>query len=254
MKQQFDNVLKYIKEDLDVDGCITGSIMLGYMPDQNQDIDLFVYSETAFTKAIYALYYNPMFLILEPMEKWKFDDWTNNPYRGSLKKLGLVSIKFKYNMCIDVNIIFKEKNHSIFDVLSSFDMDIISSGYEISTKQTLDLSNGSQQSKIASWNKWNKTFYTPNIWTVSRILRQFLRIQKYTDRGYDCTPMAYKYIEILKDAINYESIFNSDKVSEKIDSIKLNGTILIQIIEKWLKVKTLTKEEIVLIDELIKKL
>jgi len=252
MKQQLEKAISHVKK-LDVDGCVTGSCLLQYFPGENQDVDIFVYNEIAFTKALYTLYHDPMFLIVEPMEQWKFNDWTTNPYKGSMKKLGLISIKLKYNMCVDVNIIFKEKNNSIFSVLESFDMDIICKAYDLKTKKTLDLSENKGK-KIATWNKWNKTFYTPNIWAVSRILRQFGRVIKYHNRGYNTDGMALKYKEILEGMIVYENIFSSDKMDEKVISVKENSKILIKIIDKWLETHSITSTEMELINKTIKNL
>lgn len=253
MKKNFENALEFLK-NLDVEGAITGSCLLGYMEGQNQDIDVFVYSEAAFTELLYTLKFNPMFLILDKLEKWKMEDWCKSSYKGSLKKLGLITIKFKYNTCIDVNIIFKEKNHSAFDVLQSFDMDIICKAYDIKTKQTLDLTNGSTITKIASFNKWNNTFYNPNLWAVSRVLRQFDRTVKYHKRGYNTDPMVLKYIELLQGMLEYENIFSSDKMDEKMLSIKTNAPILIKILEQWLKTHSITDTEIELIKTTIKNL
>jgi hypothetical protein len=250
MKEHFDKLITFLKEQ-DINGCITGSCLLEYF--DGADVDVFTYDEAAFTKMIYSLYHNKMFLLLDPMEQWKFKDWTENPHRGSLKKLGLISIKFKYNMLIDVNIIFKEKNHSIFDVLSSFDMDIISVGYDLKTKKTLDLSENNGK-KIATWNKWNKSFYNPNIWAVSRILRQFSRVIKYHKRGYNTDDMTRKYIEILEGMIEYENIFSSDKMDEKVANVKTNSKILITILKQWLETHSITDEEVKLIESTIKNL
>ena len=247
MKNQMNNAISYLKEQ-DINGCITGSCMLKYF--EGADVDIFTYDEAAFTKLIFTLYHNPMFLLIEPMEKWKFEDWTTNPYKGSLKKLGLISIKFKYNMSIDVNIVFKEKNHTIFDVLSTFDMDIISIGYDLKTKKTLDLSEHIEGK--ATWNKWNKSFYNPNIWAVSRILRQFERVVKYYNRGYNTDEITLKYKEILQSMLDYENIFSSIKVNEKVESVKTNSKILIKILDKWLETHLLTEEELELIKATIK--
>ena len=252
MKTQIDNAIVWLKEQ-DIEGCITGSALLEYFPGANQDVDVFTYNEAAFTKLIFSMYHNPLFLLVEPLEQWKFKDWTENPYKGSLKKLGLISIKFKYNMSIDVNVIFKEKNHTIFDVLSTFDIDIIAKGYDLKTKKTLDLSENNGE-KVATWNKWNKQFYNPNIWAVSRILRQFERVIKYHKRGYNTDAVAVKYKEILEEMLVYENIFSSEKVDEKVASVKTNSKILIKILDNWLVTHTITDTELELIKETIKKL
>lgn len=253
MKEQFENALTYLKSLEDIEACITGSAMLGYMEGQKQDIDIFCYNQASFTKLLYTLHFNPMFLILDKIEQWKFSDYTQSVYNNSIKKLGLVTIKFTYNLSIPINIIFKEKADNIFSILSTFDMDIISIGYDLKSKKTLDLSE-KKEDKVVTWNKWNKSFYSVNIWAVSRILRQFLRVVKYHKRGYNTDDVALKYKEILTNMLEYENIFNSDKVDEKVKSVKDNSKILIQIIDKWLETHLLNDDEEKLIEETIKKL
>ena len=250
MEEQFNNIINWIKNQENINGCITGSCMLGYMDGEKQDVDVFAFDETAFTKLLYLLHFNPMFQLLDPIEKWKFKDWTENPYKGSLKKLGLITIKFKYNLAIDVNIIFKEKSNNIFSVLSSFDMDIIAKGYDLRTKQYLDLSENNGM--IASWNKWNPAFYKPDIWKIGRVLRQFQRVIKYHNRGYNTDLVTKKYIEILNDMLEYENIFNSLKVEEKVESVKKTSLILINIFNKWLETHSITKDELILLDQTVK--
>ena len=85
MKEQLNNAIALIKT-LDIDGCITGSALLDYFPDSKQDVDVFVYSEAAFTKLLYTLKFNPMFLVVDKLEQWKMEDWCNSSYKGSIKK------------------------------------------------------------------------------------------------------------------------------------------------------------------------
>lgn len=249
MKEQIENAIDWIKNQ-DIDGCLTGSCLLDYY--EGQDIDVFTYNEAAYTKLLYSMYHNPMFLLLDPIEIWKFKDWTSNTYKGSLKKLGLVSIKFKYNLSVDVNVIYKKGQESIFQVLASFDMDIISKGFDLKTKMMLDLSEN--RPGIATWNKWNNRFYDVNIWSISSLLRQFQRVIKYHKRGYDTDEITLKYIEILKEMMEYENIFNSIKIDEKVESIKKNGIILVQIFNKWLETHSITDEEMDVLTLTIKEL
>jgi len=250
MEKQMENAIAFLKEQ-DINGCITGSCMLQYF--EGADVDVFTYDEAAFTKLLFTLYHNKMFLLIDPIEKWKFKDWTETTYKASLKKLGLITIKFKYNMSIDVNIIFKERNHTIFDVLSNFDLDIIAKGYDLKSKKVLDLCEN-REHKVATWNKWNKQFYNPNIWAISRILRQFERVIKYYKRGYNTDDVVIKYKEILTEMLEYENIFNSTKMDEKVMSVKTNSVILLKIFDKWLATHEISDIEIELIKETIKNL
>jgi hypothetical protein len=250
MKEQVDNAITWIKSQ-EIEGCLTGSCLLDYF--EGQDIDVFAYNEAAFTKLIFSMYFNPMFLLIDPIEQWKFKDWTETTYKGSLKKLGLITIKFKYNMCVDVNIIFKERNNTIFDVLANFDLDIIAKGYDLKSKKVLDLCEN-RNGKKATWNRWNKQFYNPNIWAISRVLRQFERVIKYHKRGYDTDEVVLKYKEILTQMLEYENIFNSTKMDEKVMSVKTNSLILIKIFDKWLDTHEISDTEIKLMKETIKTL
>jgi 3-methyladenine DNA glycosylase AlkC len=66
--------------------------------------------------------------------------------------------------------------------------------------------------------------------------------------------MTHKYIEILQGMIEYENIFTSDKVDEKVISVKTNSKILITILNQWLATHSITEDEIKLIESTIKNL
>lgn len=244
MKEQFEKALKWAKE-LDVNGCVTGSGLLGYIPDANQDIDIFVYDEGSFNRVLYKMEYDKMFQIIEPLERWKFKEWEENqkiPY-----KLGLVTVKFKYNLAIDINVILKKDKKSAFDVISSFDLDIICKAYDLKTKQFLDLSEN--DGKTAHWNKWNTSFYSEDVWTINRLLRQFQRCIKYHKRGYNTDLLVEKYIELLDRLLDYKNVFNSQKFDERLESIKANGKALKELLNLWLKNHEFTDEEMELLIE-----
>ncbi len=248
MKEIVNDAVNWIKVQ-DIRGCITGSALLDYF--EGQDIDVFVYDEASFTKMLYCMHFNPMFQLLEPIEQWKFKEWTTSK-QSSLKKLGLITIKFKYNLAVDVNLIFKLKDTNLFNVISSFDLDIICKGYDIQTKQYLSLSQN--DGKTAHWNKWNTNFYAEDVWTINRLLRQFERCIKYHNRGYNTDLVVKKYIELLDKLIDYHNIFNSTNFDEKLVIMKENGKILKEILKKWLADHKLTDEELTLLQQKIKEL
>lgn len=248
MKEQINNAIEFLKNQ-DFKGCITGSCLLDYFP--GQDIDVFAYDEASFTRMLYCLQYNDMFHIIDDLELWKFKEYTEKN-SSSLNKLGLVSIKFKYNTCVDVNVIFKKGKNNIFSVISSFDMDIIATGYDLATKQTLSLSQN--DGKTAHWNKWNTQFYDVNIWGVGRLLRQFNRCVKYHERGYNTDNIVKKYQEILTGFLHYKNIFDSVKVEEKVDNVKEQANILNKIFDIWLEKHELSDVEKELIAKTIKNL
>ena len=248
MKEQITAAIEWLKLQ-PVKGCITGSALLDYF--EGQDVDIFCYDPKSFDRLLFAMHHNPMFTILDPLEKWKFDKHiTDN--NTSFAKLGLVTIKFTYNTCIPINIVLKKSCTNIFSVLSSFDMDIIAQGYDIETKQVMDLRT--RVDKIASWNKWNPSYYSEEVWQISRILRQLERCFKYHKRGYDVDAVILKYIELIDKLQNFTSIFDSENFNEKLKITKTNTEIVKKICELWLQTHEITDEQIELMKQKIKEI
>lgn len=249
MKENIDKVIEFLKEQ-PIEGCITGSSLLGTF--DKQDVDLFVYNEKSFTKVLFAMYYNDAYQILDKLEEWKFQQFINKE-KGKAG-FGITTIKFTYNTCVPVNIILKKNCYNIFDTLASFDMDIICKGYDIKTKQYLDLSGDSHKTKIASWNTWNTAYYDPELWQISRILRQLERIIKYHRRGYDTDNVVKKYIELINTIQNYQNIFDSKNFKEKLKIKKNNTKIIKQLCEVWLETHEITDEQLELLKIKIKEI
>ena len=249
MKEHIDYIVEYLKNQ-PIKGCITGSCLLGYF--DNQDVDLFVYDEKSFNKILFNLQYNDKFLILDPLEQWKLDQYLNKEFNNKAS-FGITTIKFVYNTCVDVNIILKKGSNNIFTVLSTFDMDIIAKGYDIQTKQYLDLSE-KLPNKQATWNKWNPNFYDPELWQISRILRQLERVVKYYKRGYNTDAVCLKYIELIDDVQKFQNIFNSDNFSEKLKIRKNNTKIVKEICLKWLENHEISDEQLELLKVKIKEI
>ena len=250
MKEQIENAIEWIKEQ-PIKGCITGSCLLEHF--EGQDIDVFVYDEKSFNKILFAMHHNRMFNIMDDLENWKFHQFIDKEDK-TYTKFGLVTIKFTYNTCVDINVVFKKKCTNIFSVLSSFDIDVICKGYDIQSGQYLDLTNGSTTSKIASWNKWNTQFSSDEIWDISRILRQLERCLKYHRRGYNTDEVVLKYIELTDNIDRYESIFNSLNFNERLKETKINTNILKDICNVWLAKHEISDDELQLLKDTIKQL
>lgn len=248
MKEHTDNIIKWIKEKK-IKGCITGSCLLDYF--EGADVDFFAYTEKAFTEMFYAMYHDKMFQILDPLEKWKADKFISDPKQGYT---GITTIKFVYNTCVPVNVIYKAKCESAFDVLASFDMDIIAKAYDTFLGKELDLTGNSTVTKTASWNKWNPNFYSPELWQISRILRQLTRVIKYYKRGYNTDAVCLKYMELIDDVQKFQNIFNSNDFSEKLKIRKKNTKIVRDLCEVWLKTHEITDEQLELLTEKIKEI
>lgn len=249
MKENINQVIEWLKEQ-PIKGCITGSCLLDYF--EGQDVDIFVYDEKSFTKLLFAMYHNDMFTILDPLEKWKFEQYINKN-QDSFYKFGLVTIKFTYNTCVPVNIVLKKHCKNIFSVMSSFDMDIIAKGYDIETKQFLDLSEN-KGDKVITWNKWNTAFYSDEIWQINRILRQLERCFKYYKRGYDVDNVVRKYIELIGKLQDFTNIFSSENFNNKLKVTQENTLIVKRICEIWLETHEITDKEIELLQVKIKEI
>ena len=249
MKEQINNAIDWIKEQ-PIKGCITGSCLLDYF--EGQDIDCFVYDEKSFNKILFAMHHNDMFTQLDPLEKWKFEQYINRN-NSTFYKFGLITIKFNYNTCVEVNVILKKKCEDIFAVLSSFDLDIICKGYDLETNQYLDLSEGLPD-KTATWNKWNTAYYSSEIWAISRILRQLTRCIKYYHRGYNTDAVVIKYMELIDKLSEYESIFNSETFNDKLKVTQENIIIVKQMCEAWLNSHEMDENQLTLMEQKTKEI
>jgi hypothetical protein len=249
MKEQINKAIEWIKEQ-PVNGCITGSCLLDYF--EGQDVDIFVYDEKSFNKLLFAMHYDKMFTILDPLEKWKFEQYINKN-DSTFMKFGLITIKFTYNTCIPINIVLKKKCKDIFSVLSSFDLDIICKGYDIQSAQYLDLSQN-LEGKKATWNKWNTAYYSGEIWEINRILRQLVRCFKYHKRGYNTDEVIIKYVELIDRLQDFNNIFNSSNFDEKLKSFKQHTSTIKKICELWLETHEISEKELELLEEKIKQL
>jgi len=127
--------------------------------------------------------------------------------------------------------------------LSSFDIDIICKGYDIQTKQMLDLSQN-LPGKTATWNAWNPSFYSQEVWEISRILRQMERCFKYYKRGYNTDPVVLKYIELIDEIQNHVNIFSSENYTDKLKIKKENTRIVKEICKVWLETHEITDKQI----------
>ena len=245
MKEQIDNAIELLKKQ-DVNGCITGSVLLDYF--EGADIDLFMYDKSSFNKLLFFMHYNPMFTILDPLELHKFNEYINDD-KSSLDSIGLISIKFKYNLCIDVNVVFKKFHKNIFDVLSNFDLDIIANGYDIKSKQYLFLREST--GKEGTWNKWNTSYYKSDLWSCKRLLRQFSRVVKYTERGYNLDEVTDKYISLIEDILAKDNVYKSERGTLFYDKIQKEFEIVLKILQLWKKDKVMSKEDLLVMQTLI---
>jgi len=247
MKQQFEEALNTIKAQ-NTDACIAGSAMLGYNEGWNQDIDVFCYNEQSFIELLYYMKYDKMFTILEPLEIHKMTEYLKER-KSSLESIGLITIKFKWNLCIDVNIIYKKFQKNIFDCISAFDIDHIAQGFCLKTRQYLSLRTSTGLE--GTWNRWNTSYYKSDLWSTKRLLRQFSRVVKYTERGYNLDEVTDKYISLIEDILAKDNVYKSEKGTIFYEKVQKEFEIVLKILQLWKKGKVMTPENLIVLQTLI---
>ncbi len=248
MKQQYDNVIKLIKEQKELDACITGSILLDYFPDENQDVDIFCYSEESFRELLFFMNYNPLFQILDKLEAYKFKSYIKKG-QSSLNKISLITVKFTYNLCVPINIVYRKGNKNLFDVISGFDLDLVAQGYCLKTGKYHSLRESTGME--GTWNRWSKQFYDPSIWDVKRVMRQFSRIQKYESRGYNLSSVTDKYIELVEEMLKVENIYKSERGNDFYEKTQKEFTLVLAILQEYKKENKISPEGLLVLKTLI---
>lgn len=249
MKKQFESAIELILKQ-DINGCIAGSALLGYQEqwEEKQDIDIFCYDKSSFNKILYFMYYHPMFTVLDNLEVYKIKQYIDED-KSSLDSIGLITLKFTWNLCIPVNIVYKKFQKDIFSVLSAFDIDVISQGIDIKTGKKLSLRESSGMK--GTWNTWNTSYYKSDMWSCKRLLRQFSRTVKYSNRGYDLTEVTDKYIELVEDILSKENIYKTERGTDFYEKTQKEFELVLKILKSYKKDSKITSEELLILKTLI---
>jgi len=213
---------------LPIDGCITGSCLLpGFDPEgwgTVPDVDVFVFGESELVSAIEIARHA---LKMEPgsgtersrlQEEWKLQRLKQS---GLNYKLGITTYKFWCEGVI-LNFTFKQRKFrgrwvpilSTPDVLQSFDMSIVMQGYDIKHHVLYDMRVGDP--KVAIPNPLRDHDFV--MWTVAKWVRQFDRVVKYYNRGFDTRPMAKFYLDMIDGCIEAGCLFDSEESQEAFES------------------------------------
>ena len=227
LKDKVADAIELIKT-LDIDGCITGSCLLdGFDPEgwgTVPDIDVFVFGESELVHAIDLAQYA---LLMTPgsgtersrkQEEWKL---ARLKQAGLNYKIGITTYKFHCDGVI-VNFTYKQRKFHgrwipILDtpgVLQSFDMSFLMQGYDIKHHVMYDMRTGDP--KIATPNPLRD--HDCVMWTVAKWVRQFDRVVKYYNRGFDTRPMAKFYLDMIDECINAGCLFDSEESQEAFES------------------------------------
>lgn len=227
IREKVASTIELVKT-LPLDGCITGSCLLpGFDPEgwgTMPDIDVFVFGEDELVSAIEMARHA---LKMEPgsgtersrkQEEWKLDRLKQ---AGLNYRLGITTYKFFHDGVI-LNFTFKQRKFHgrwvpILDtpgVLQSFDMSIVMQGYDIKHHVLYDLRVGDP--KVAIPNPLRD--HDCVMWTVAKWVRQFDRVVKYYNRGFDTRPMAKFYLDMIDECISTGCLFDSEESQEAFES------------------------------------
>lgn len=240
LKAQIEEVIENILLS-GVDGCITGSCLLDDdfdMWDTAPDIDVFAYSEASFIHMICEL--DNIGYVPGGKDKKASGEKMKRHWiltTGVNSKAPLSTIMYEDPKTgLSINVTYKKNCDSLVEVLSSFDMSIIMKGIDISTRFMLDLttSQGSD-AKTAVPNKLKRHLYNhPSRFEVQRCLRQWDRVVKYYNRGYDTRPMAKFYLDIIHQVLEAGAAFGTEKDIISFEEMMPEFLEMDEIITSWL--------------------
>lgn len=241
----FRNELNKIKE-LPIYGCITGSCMLGDRVnfnawDERPDIDIFIYSESAMLEAVTLL----------EMDGYTLGGKGKNPAGEELKRqwiretgvrgnFGLSTLMLEKKVeghDVYVNVTWKKDCKTVAEVICSYDMSIVMKGFDIPHQMVMDLTNmDGRNPQIAVPNYLSNNIEEhPSRFTLNRALRQWDRIIKYYQRGFDTRPMAQYYLDKINEVLAAGAIFGSEAEAASIEKyfpgfVEMKGKI-----ETWME-------------------
>lgn len=246
LKNKIDRAIDVVKM-MDINGCITGSCLLpGFDPEAwgtVPDVDVFVYSETDLIRAVTIAEYG---LKMKPgtgtdrseqQERWKL----NRLFKDGLNyKIGITTYKF-YSDGVIINFTFKQAKKkgrwvpliNASSVLTSFDMSIVMQAYDIKSKAMYDLRPAGVPVTTAVPNPLRD--HDCMMWTVAKWVRQFDRVVKYYDRGFDTRPMARFYLEMIDKCIDAGCLFDSDESHDAFNNFSQEFLEKRAVIADWLE-------------------
>lgn len=238
--------------DTDIDGCITGSSLAeNWDVDEAEvkpDIDIFTYSPYAMVHAIDVLEYK---LGLAPggdeVTSDKGEAWKAKKMRTSGRGFGrdLATCKFTDGNVV-VNVSNRKGERSAMDVIARFDMSIVLQAYDIPSGSLIDMRCVQPKADLVDIIKstgGDPMVAVPNpfrsfdgtTWNASKWLRQWDRVIKYWNRGFDTMPMARFYSNMIKEVIDGGAMFKTEKAKESYQEFVDEYAELGTKIDEWIK-------------------
>lgn len=238
--------------DTDIDGCITGSSLAeNWDVDEAEvkpDIDIFTYSPYAMVHAIDVLEYK---LDLIPggdeVSSDKGEAWKAKKMRTSGRGFGrdLATCKFT-DGTVTVNVSNRKGERSAMDVIARFDMSIVLQAYDIPSGSLIDMRCVQPKADLVDVIKskgGDPMVAVPNpfrsfdgaTWEAKKWLRQWDRVIKYWNRGFDTRPMARFYSYMIKEVIDGGAMFKTEKAKESYQEFVNEYSELGTKIDEWIK-------------------
>lgn len=246
IKAKIDCLIDIVKT-APIHGCITGSCFLpGFDPDawgSTPDVDVFVYSDYDLVRAID---WATMQMKMKPgtgsdrseqQELWKIGRLFKN---GLNKKIEVTTYKF-YCDGVVLNFTYKMTSRAgrwvpITDatgVLHSFDMSIVLQAYDIESRVMYDLRPKDVPVTMAIPNPLRD--HDCIAWTVAKWIRQFDRVVKYYNRGFDTRPVAEFYLKMIDECIDAGCLFDSEESHKYFDQFSEEFLAKRAVIADWLE-------------------
>lgn len=247
MNKEIKDAIDLIKTT-DINGCITGSCLLDVDFDeweQAPDIDIFVYTREAFVNAIDQMMYRFGYTPGESedrkaiqREQWKIDRTITRGMHSN--KINLSTVKLHGSNGVVVNISHKKGQESVCDVITNFDMSIIMKGWDIRKRFMFDQTGEEPMVAVPNHHRDQDA----DLYNTAQWIRQFDRVIKYWNRGFDTRPMAKFYIDLIDKVIENGAMFPSEKAMEAFEEYTKDFRNVREKIQLWLEDKENLNETI----------
>lgn len=234
----------------DIDGCITGSSLADWNMDDAEikpDIDIFTYSPYSMVHAIDVLEYKLGLtsggdeVTTDAGERWKAKKMRTSG-RGDRD---LATCKFTDGNVV-VNVSNRKGERSAMDVIARFDMSIVLQAYDIPSGSMLDMRRVRAKDNLAEIigaDGGDPMVAVPNpfrsfdgtTWNAAKWLRQWDRVIKYKNRGFDTLPMARFYRYMIQEVIDGGVMFKTERSKEAYDAFVEEFRELGVKIDEWIK-------------------
>lgn len=243
--------------DTDINGCVTGSSLTGRNFDEwsvTPDIDVFCYSPYAMVHAIDVCEY-VLGLVpggdddsTEQGERWKANKMRTS---GIGKGRDLATCKFTDGE-VTVNVSHRRYQRSAMDVIARFDMSIDMVAVDIPSGTTLDMRLCHMKDDVARLIGESLPDLRPDAmtavpnpfrefdgttWNAAKWLRQWDRVIKYWERGFDTRPMALFYRGMLREIVDGGCLFKTEASRKAYEEFVAEFSDLDERIKTWLQDK-----------------